>query len=296
VTEKAGDHTNSVNGAVSEEKINGLQTRPDVGPCGLLTAGSVSTVLIDYRAVREDEVSVTKGEVVTVIASNLTRGYLVHRAALSHVSPPAEGWIPSYCLHIGGHHTKKPSAWAFKIRKQSFSKLSKQESSASLGDRGFVEHLNNMSVTLGEKAVFSCRLETSATIGCQLVWKGPGGGILQSGGRVMAETSDNGGLTPATLNRLILQYSLDNKHGHTQKQVDTAGENFHVDHHLVHTKNYGIYNSLMDMYFNTATFNDKYKIKPGLYCPGAENLILEVEKTTSEDDVIFSFTPIIIKN
>ena len=199
VTEKAGDHTNSVNGAVSEEKINGLQTRPDVGPCGLLTAGSVSTVLIDYRAVREDEVSVTKGEVVTVIASNLTRGYLVHRAALSHVSPPAEGWIPSYCLHIGGHHTKKPSAWAFKIRKQSFSKLSKQESSASLGDRGFVEHLNNMSVTLGEKAVFSCRLETSATIGCQLVWKGPGGGILQSGGRVMAETSDNGGLTLATL-------------------------------------------------------------------------------------------------
>ena len=199
MTEKAGDHTNSVNGSVSEEKINGLQTRPEVGPCGLLTAGSVSTVLIDYRAVREDEVSVTKGEVVTVIASNLTRGYLVHRAALSHVSPPAEGWIPSYCLHIGGHHTKKPSAWAFKIRKQSFSKLSKQESSASLGDRGFVEHLNNMSVTLGEKAVFSCRLETSATIGCQLVWKGPGGGILQSGGRVMAETSDNGGLTLATL-------------------------------------------------------------------------------------------------
>ena len=104
------------------------------------------------------------------------------------------------------------------------------------------------------------------------------------------------GLMPATLNRLIMQYSLDNKLGHTQKPEDTAGENFHADHHLVHTKNYGIYNSLMDMYFNTATFNDKYKIKPGLYCPGAENLILEVEKTTSEDDVIFSFTPIIIKN
>ena len=102
------------------------------------------------------------------------------------------------------------------------------------------------------------------------------------------------GLMPATLNRLILQYSLDNKHGHTQKQVDTAGENFHVDHHLVHTKNYGIYNSLMDMYFNTATFNEKYKIKPGLYCPGAENLVLEVEKQINEENVVFSFTPVVI--
>ena len=99
-----GDH-NSTNGLLQSEevKVNG-----SVGPCGLLTAGSVCPVLIDYRAVREDEVSVTKGEMVTVIASNLTRGYLVHRAALSNVSPPAEGWIPSYCLHIGGPHTQRP--------------------------------------------------------------------------------------------------------------------------------------------------------------------------------------------
>ena len=66
-----------------------------------------------------------------------------------------------------------------------------------------------------------------------------------------------GGLTPASLNRLILQYSWDNKNGHTQKPEDTAGENFHADHHLVHTKNYGIYNSLMDMYFGTSTDNNK---------------------------------------
>ena len=193
MTDKA-DHSTSGALSQSEEKaVNGSQ-RPEVGPCGLLTAGSVSPVLIDYRAAREDEVSVTKGEVVTVIAANLTRGYLVHRAA-----PMAEGWIPSYCLHIGGHITKKPSAWAFKIRKQSLSKLGKQESSASLGDRGFVEHLNNMSVTLGEKAVFSCRLETAAIAGCQLVWKGPGGGLLRSGGRVTCETSDSGGHTQASL-------------------------------------------------------------------------------------------------
>ena len=69
-----------------------------------------------------------------------------------------------------------------------------------------------------------------------------------------------------------------------------------ADHHLVHTKNYGIYNSLMDMYFNTATFNDKYRIRPGLYCPGAENIVLEVEKKVDEEEnVVFVFTPLVIK-
>merc|ERR1712149_135212 len=33
------------------------------------------------------------------------------------------------------------------------------------------------------------------------------------------------GLTPATLNRLVLQFSLDNKFGHTQKPTDEDGGN-----------------------------------------------------------------------
>jgi len=100
------------------------------------------------------------------------------------------------------------------------------------------------------------------------------------------------GIFPATLNRLVLQYSVDNKFGHTQWLKDDAGQNFHADHHLVHTKNYGIYNSLLDMYFNTATSNDKYRIKPSLYCDGAENLVLEVEKKIESNQVVFKFTPI----
>ena len=79
--------------------------------------------------------------------------------------------------------------------------------------------------------------------------------------------------------------------GHTQWLEDSAGQNFHADHHLVHTKNYGIYNSLLDMYFNTATCNDNYRIKPSLYCAGAENLILEVEKKVDDENVVFLFTP-----
>ena len=45
---------------------------------------------------------------------------------------------------------------------------------------------------------------------------------------------------------------------------DTSGQNFHANHHLVHTKNYGIYNSLLDMYFTTATHNTQYRCP--VYC------------------------------
>merc|ERR1712037_297203 len=103
------------------------------------------------------------------------------------------------------------------------------------------------------------------------------------------------GLTPASLNRLILQYSLDNKFGHTQWLKDDQGQNFHANHHLIHVKNYGIYNSLLDMYFNTATDNDKYRIKPSLYCEGADNLVFEVEKKIEADQIVFEFTPVQLK-
>ena len=85
----------------------------DVCVCGA-GGDENGAVMIDYRAVREDEVSVAKGDLVTVVASNLSRGYLVHRAAVTQVSPGAEGWIPSYCLHLAGAASKKPSSWAFK--------------------------------------------------------------------------------------------------------------------------------------------------------------------------------------
>merc|ERR1719309_1085605 len=88
------------------------------------------------------------------------------------------------------------------------------------------------------------------------------------------------GLTPATLNRLILKYSIDNKFGHTQKPEDTCGDNFHADHHLLHVKNYGNYNCLMDMYFGTSNHNDKYLIIPTLYL--GKNLVYQVEKTLEE--------------
>jgi len=99
------------------------------------------------------------------------------------------------------------------------------------------------------------------------------------------------GLTPATLNRLVLQFSLDNKFGHTQKPTDEDGGNFHADHHLFHVKNFGIYNCLTDMYFDTGNNNTKYVIKPSLYCPSQKNMTFTVEREQTEEDPLFHFKP-----
>jgi len=98
------------------------------------------------------------------------------------------------------------------------------------------------------------------------------------------------GKMPATLNKNILQFSIDNKYGHTQKPVDDCGHNFHADHHIYHMKNFGIYNCLMDMYFGTSTNNDKYMVKPSLYYNDKERVVFDVEKKIENENTVFYFT------
>merc|ERR1712241_359236 len=102
------------------------------------------------------------------------------------------------------------------------------------------------------------------------------------------------GKIPATLNKNILQYSIDNKYGHTQKPEDSCGHNFHVDHHIYHMKNFGIYNCLMDMYFGTSTNNDKYMVRPSLFYNDQERVVFDVEKKIENQNIVFYFTPKII--
>ena len=99
------------------------------------------------------------------------------------------------------------------------------------------------------------------------------------------------GQMPATLNQNILQYSYDNKLGHTQKPEDSCGHNFHADHHIYHVKNFGIYNCLMDMYFSTSSNNDKYMIKPALYYTDDVETVFNVEKEDDGDTTTFFFSP-----
>jgi sterol desaturase/sphingolipid hydroxylase (fatty acid hydroxylase superfamily) len=67
------------------------------------------------------------------------------------------------------------------------------------------------------------------------------------------------GFVPATLGYYILTLSWSNKIGHTEHASDPRGNKFHTDHHDRHVKNFGIYNAAMDMYFDTAIHNDKYR-------------------------------------
>lgn len=52
----------------------------------------------DFTAVREDEITVLRGEKVQILASNQHGQCLVYRPANSE-SPPAEGWVPRSVLH-----------------------------------------------------------------------------------------------------------------------------------------------------------------------------------------------------
>ena len=69
--------------------------------------------------------------------------------------------------------------------------------------------------------------------------------------RIHAPFTNNLGQSSNDFPIQVLQFSLDNKFGHTQKPTDEDGGNFHADHHLFHVKNFGIYNCLTDMYFDT---------------------------------------------
>lgn len=53
-------------------------------------------VQCNYTAIHEDEISVSKGEMVHILSTNQhNTSYLVHREA-NMVSPAAEGWLPGH--------------------------------------------------------------------------------------------------------------------------------------------------------------------------------------------------------
>uniref|UniRef100_A0A3Q0T668 non-specific serine/threonine protein kinase n=1 Tax=Amphilophus citrinellus TaxID=61819 RepID=A0A3Q0T668_AMPCI len=61
--------------------------------------GVTSTMLItqDYSALKENEICVSQGETVQIMATNQQNMYLVYRPANSQ-SPAAEGWVPGHVL------------------------------------------------------------------------------------------------------------------------------------------------------------------------------------------------------
>ncbi|KAG9340793.1 hypothetical protein JZ751_019984, partial [Albula glossodonta] len=67
----------------------------DVAGCNGMSSSMVVTQ--DYTALKENEICVTQGEKVQILATNQQNMFLVFRPAHSH-SPAAEGWVPGYVL------------------------------------------------------------------------------------------------------------------------------------------------------------------------------------------------------
>ncbi|KAK7153691.1 hypothetical protein R3I94_007162 [Phoxinus phoxinus] len=61
--------------------------------------GTSSSLMVtrDYNALKENEICVTQGEAVQILATNQQNMYLVYRPANSQ-SPAAEGWVPGHVL------------------------------------------------------------------------------------------------------------------------------------------------------------------------------------------------------
>lgn len=66
----------------------------DLGGCN---GASSMAVIKDYYALKENEICVSQGEVVQVLAVNQQNMCLVYQPASDH-SPAAEGWVPGSIL------------------------------------------------------------------------------------------------------------------------------------------------------------------------------------------------------
>jgi hypothetical protein len=129
-------------------------------------------VLLDYRPIREDEISVNKGELVTIISSNLSRGYLVNKPPSASSLEEMKGWLPSYTLHPANQETRKQSSWGFRVRKQSFTR-----------DKHCRDSCTIVHVLQGSKGVLQAQCKDRE----KPVWRSPTGSVISTGGRFRVE-------------------------------------------------------------------------------------------------------------
>ncbi|XP_053386213.1 kalirin-like isoform X3 [Mercenaria mercenaria] len=170
-------------------KSNGTE-RLDNEQNALIESGTIAMgrVLFTYNAVREDEISVAKGETVHVIGTNQYNMFLIHRPA-NLSSPAAEGVVPMYVVgakdgdptfkrntwQLFKNKTKSPPAssdrfeWngmsSFEVRSKTLP-LAKEGKSNKMNNQDFMFEmspsvhapLKSLTVQAGDVAVFTCRI------------------------------------------------------------------------------------------------------------------------------------------
>ncbi|XP_060073162.1 kalirin-like isoform X1 [Ylistrum balloti] len=129
-----GTRTEMVGGSgpdVVYNRTNSRELPPLGGPSDGVSSGDgdssmpigetvhVGKVICDYNSVKEDEVTVLRGEIIQVMSSNQQGMFFVHRPANKN-SPAAEGWIPGYAIgpRDGDGSLRKSSWQLFKLRMQ----------------------------------------------------------------------------------------------------------------------------------------------------------------------------------
>uniref|UniRef100_A0A087X8S4 Uncharacterized protein n=1 Tax=Poecilia formosa TaxID=48698 RepID=A0A087X8S4_POEFO len=214
--------------SASEQSIQSTQSNGSESS----SSSSVSTMLVtqDYMAVKEDEISVSQGEVVQILASNQQNMFLVFRAATEQ-GPAAEGWIPGFVLgHTSaiipdssdGPINRKSSSWhtSLRIRKKSEKKDKevKKETKLENGYRksrdamankvsvkllnpnyiydappDFLVPLSDMTCDNGESVTLRCKVcgRPRATV----TWRGPNESNLTNNGHFSIAYSDAGEAT-----------------------------------------------------------------------------------------------------
>ncbi|KAK3762374.1 hypothetical protein RRG08_031956 [Elysia crispata] len=120
-------------------------------------AMSSGRILFDYQAIKEDEVTVAKGELVQILGTNHQNMFLVHRPANS-VSPAAEGWVPCHVIGPrdgdGSSSLRKGSKQMFKIKKPVFRSPQRAENDlkdgrdngeiTDMGETGGIDRIREM--------------------------------------------------------------------------------------------------------------------------------------------------------
>ncbi|XP_014879636.1 triple functional domain protein-like isoform X1 [Poecilia latipinna] len=214
--------------SASEQSIQSTQSNGSESS----SSSSVSTMLVtqDYMAVKEDEISVSQGEVVQILASNQQNMFLVFRAATEQ-GPAAEGWIPGFVLgHTSaiipdssdGPINRKSSSWhtSLRIRKKSEKKDKevKKETKLENGYRksrdamankvsvkllnpnyiydappDFLVPLSDVTCDNGESVTLRCKVcgRPRATV----AWRGPNESNLTNNGHFSIAYSDAGEAT-----------------------------------------------------------------------------------------------------
>ncbi|KAM9512921.1 triple functional domain protein-like isoform 2-T2 [Salvelinus alpinus] len=236
--------------STSEQSVQSMQSNGSESS----SSSSISTMLVtqDYVALKEDEISVSQGEVVQMLASNQQNMFLVFRAAIEQ-GPAAEGWIPGYVL---GHTStiipdlpegtiKKSSSWhtALRIRRKSEKreKETRKENKMENGYRKSQDCLTNkVSVKLlNPNYIYdvppefllplsdvTCNLGESVTLRSKVcgrpkasvTWRGPDHSTLSNDGHYSITYSDTG---EATL--LIMGVSVEDDGEYTCVATNVVG-------------------------------------------------------------------------